>query len=623
TPDDFPTFPEAIVDTLTDRAKALLRILRVRPSQHAQFRNRTKLLALEPIARNVAVRRSNSDNRWILSTNTDMVFVPRRSASLADVAAALPDGYYALPRFEIPETLWESLDRHEPAAIIAAMSAWGRDFHLNEVVHAADPANRYDAPGDFQLMLRSDLWRIHGFHESMLLGWHVDSNLSKRLSLLPRRVGDVVDDIFGYHCDHTRQVTPMHGPEAPQNDLKIFVDDVTSADVPEQADTWGLAGEDVEEVNLDTTSRVYLQALQSAIPSPLVEPTHIDYTPEMHNRIDYSIDHVIPFLADIFASYRRDTIIGWLGAKKSFLERFAQVWKIMGFSEPIMVSKAAHWLEPHLPPGCAWASDDQIDERCQVFVFDFGRPDTEFPEQDWDITTDSIIESVERGVRRAVRFEQRRLEHPATVPRRFIGINTIHNTFQLLFTADVGAARTPIATRIRQGFVNKSRDPRDILRGGELDCMPEITLGPAGVYGAAPRPPYAKAIHAKLGVAGFIAFGAYVSLLPGRYEVTFEFFAERAVRGAALRVEVATDNGDRILAQQQVRPHEGLRRLERELRIQHAPLSCTLGFDVDAHGPTGDDGRIEFRVWSPGKTMLCLVAVRLRQVVLFSQLADE
>ena len=31
TPDDHPTFPEAIHDTLTDKAKKVMRVLRVRP----------------------------------------------------------------------------------------------------------------------------------------------------------------------------------------------------------------------------------------------------------------------------------------------------------------------------------------------------------------------------------------------------------------------------------------------------------------------------------------------------------------------------------------------------------------------------------------------------------------
>src|SRR6185436_3902842 len=77
TPDDFPTFPEAIADTLTEKAKQYLKILRVRPNVHARFAKRTHLVALEPVARNIAVRRSNPANRWILSTNTDMIFVPR------------------------------------------------------------------------------------------------------------------------------------------------------------------------------------------------------------------------------------------------------------------------------------------------------------------------------------------------------------------------------------------------------------------------------------------------------------------------------------------------------------------------------------------------------------------
>ena len=78
TPDDFPTFPEAIFDTLTKKAKNKLRILRVRPHEHNQiFGDRTHLKTLEPVARNVAIRRSNPKNKWVLSTNTDMIFVPR------------------------------------------------------------------------------------------------------------------------------------------------------------------------------------------------------------------------------------------------------------------------------------------------------------------------------------------------------------------------------------------------------------------------------------------------------------------------------------------------------------------------------------------------------------------
>ena len=66
TPDDFPTFPEAIQDTLSQRARQRLRIFRVRPHIHRRFSSKTRLVALEPISRNIALRRSNPANRWIL-----------------------------------------------------------------------------------------------------------------------------------------------------------------------------------------------------------------------------------------------------------------------------------------------------------------------------------------------------------------------------------------------------------------------------------------------------------------------------------------------------------------------------------------------------------------------------
>lgn len=94
TPNDIPTFPEAIQDTLTAHARALLRVFRVRPQLHDwSFRGKTPLAVIEGVSRNVAIRRSNPRNRWILSTNTDMVFVPRDGRSLTQIAADLADGF--------------------------------------------------------------------------------------------------------------------------------------------------------------------------------------------------------------------------------------------------------------------------------------------------------------------------------------------------------------------------------------------------------------------------------------------------------------------------------------------------------------------------------------------------
>ena len=78
TPDELPTFVEALADTLTDRCLGLLRVFRVPAEIHEQrFAARTHLPAIEPVARNAGVRRANPSNRWLLSTNTDMIFLPR------------------------------------------------------------------------------------------------------------------------------------------------------------------------------------------------------------------------------------------------------------------------------------------------------------------------------------------------------------------------------------------------------------------------------------------------------------------------------------------------------------------------------------------------------------------
>src|SRR5215207_8932634 len=184
TADSHPTFPEAIADTLTDKAKRRLRIFRVRPEHHASFAAKTHLPVLEPIARNVAIRRSNPANRWVLSTNTEMIFVPRVGNSLSKIVTDLPPGFYAIPRFELPETLWESFDRRNPVAVLHEVERWGWEGFLNDVARTAYDSILYDAPGDFQLVERSDLFAIDGFDESMLLGWHLDTNLFRRLTLL-------------------------------------------------------------------------------------------------------------------------------------------------------------------------------------------------------------------------------------------------------------------------------------------------------------------------------------------------------------------------------------------------------------------------------------------------------
>ncbi|MFX8782213.1 hypothetical protein ABTM76_20365, partial [Acinetobacter baumannii] len=78
--------------------------------------------------------------------------------------------------------LWERLDRRDPKGALKDIAASAPRFHLDEIVYGGYD-NLYEAPGDFQLFLRDDLFGIDGFDERMILGWHVDSNIARRMRI--------------------------------------------------------------------------------------------------------------------------------------------------------------------------------------------------------------------------------------------------------------------------------------------------------------------------------------------------------------------------------------------------------------------------------------------------------
>jgi hypothetical protein len=434
TPDDLPTFPEAIADTLTERARTLLRVLRVRPAQHGPFESKTHLVALEPVARNVAVRRSNPANRWILSTNTDMIFTTSRGKSLSAIAADLRDGFYHLPRFELPESLWEGFDRREPDEIIAQTSRWASRLHLEEIVHGSENIV-FDGPGDFQLALRDDLHRIHGFHEDMILGWHVDANLSRRMRLLRGRISSF-GGVKAYHCDHTRQSTQLHRYDRVQNDQVRFVDDVTDPTLPEQADFWGLAGQDVEEVDLsDNAGARWLRAIDGALPPGPRAPYEASYVAESYDDLDYEPSHVVPYVLDLLATVPIGSVIAYAGARTDTYTLIKACVEALGRGLRLITPPGFDWLDPAsmAPSVASWGVTPT------VFIVEFG---------------------VERAAGRLDRLD--RVMHlfdwlahyrPRDREARVVAINAIHNRFEGLVTSALNPTSTPFSTRVRQGYI--------------------------------------------------------------------------------------------------------------------------------------------------------------------------
>ena len=271
TPKRLPPFTTAIADLLTPKALSLVKILRVTDEMHNQhFGGRTHLPTVEPVARNVALTRSNPDNHWFLSTNTDMVFLVE-GGSLSDLVGGLSDAYYALPRFELPEVFWESLPRTRPIDALQTLSTWRSQFSLESRVNST-AFNRYDAPGDFQLAPRQTFLDIGGFEEEMLLGWHVDSNMAKRLWMHFGETKTLEQSVRGYHCNHTRSLTVHHGKVHQSNDLARFVDNITSPKALSAAPL-GLATETISlsECRLDKIGLLEL----SHFPEPFVSESDL------------------------------------------------------------------------------------------------------------------------------------------------------------------------------------------------------------------------------------------------------------------------------------------------------------------------------------------------------------
>lgn len=470
TPDDLPTFPEAIRDTLTPHARKLLRILRVRPASYEKFKNGTRMKVLEPLCRNVGIRRANPRNRWILNSNTDMVFVPTREGqSLSGTVLDLPDGLYELPRFEMPEMLWESLDRANPRQIMEQFRHWGRRLHLNEAV-LGNRENVFDGPGDFQLAPRHQLFAIHGMNEQMVLGWHVDSNLCRRLFLLNGTTHSLLDRCYAYHCDHTRVNTMMHTAEGgTQNDTRRFVYDVTSPYLPEQAATWGMPQEPVEEIRLsEEGSHRYCDVLERLLPGMSEPMLHSALFAESFNHgLLYDSRHVLPYLTDHLCQLPPDADIAYFGANLELLKLVADFRRGFGHTgrllyDPACVQSGGGRDVATLPETCVAQEAQALCDRAFAFCLDLWMGN--FP-----ATKNAFGFSVPSPSSEAARFGavmMRRLRdlarrekalydiNPART-RKFLFIGTQNTWFEGAATQFVNSILTPYSSYVRHGMIRK------------------------------------------------------------------------------------------------------------------------------------------------------------------------
>lgn len=362
TPDDLPTLPESILNNLTESAKQKLRVIRVRPDFHQQLAATTHLKIIEPVVRNIALRRSNPRNRWILSTNSDMVFVPLQGASLSDIAARLEDGFYQLPRFEIPEFLWEAVFTSplDPAANIDLLRQHANDYRLKTAT-TFSTLYRYDNPGDFQLALREDLYQIQGFDERMVLGWTVDSNLCKRMYLLRGDIDDLEGQVEAYHCNHTRKESVLHNQKSVYNCPKKFAEDVTTPYLHDQKTRWGYPDVMFEEVNLhETAFSKFSQTLLTLLSQSKAENNRILL--DADNDAQYDRQHIFPYIADHLATLHQQTDIAYIGFSREFADLLGAFWTEMEYTGRLVM--------PNLTEA------DKVPDSCRVVIVDMLPNDT-------------------------------------------------------------------------------------------------------------------------------------------------------------------------------------------------------------------------------------------------------
>ena len=326
TRDGLPTLPEALMDTLTEKARKHLRVFRIRPSLYEKYKRGSILPISESLSKNVAIRRSNPKNRWILSTTSDNVVIPRESQhSFSSLLYEIQDGLYELPRFSVPESLWGILDRSRPEEIQNNFRKWGDDFALHNSVLMDRPDIIYDNPGDFQLFPRVQAFRVKGFDERMIRCWHHDSNLARRLYLLNGKSHSFLDKAFCYHCDHTWEVDYLHKRELTEsdiNDLGQFIFNVTTPHWTDE-DDWGIPQEPLEEIKLDTSLGQTILSIFSLAKSEKktflqeeFQSTDSFNSVLLKNSLDFS-----PFFLNLIIHYSKIEMI-YIGSKPNEFQDF-------------------------------------------------------------------------------------------------------------------------------------------------------------------------------------------------------------------------------------------------------------------------------------------------------------
>ena len=315
TPIGYPVMPISIKDDLLPKTKSMLRIIRVPQSVHNLVSEGSNRALIEPLARNVGIRRASPNSKWILSTNTDILFASPSGKNFREIIENLEESLWLTFRFEIPEFVWDDLDRRDPVSTSEHVLQWYRDENiLNRIrVDSAIGADFLipDGVGDFQLATKS-LWeKTTGFPEEMKKGWHVDTRLSLQMRRIspnkPQLISD--SDLVIFHQNHLRNSTAYHG-FSETNPLSEVVKPYINSS------SWGLNENVLEEIDLNTQHGDIFKSLSSVQRDKSRGSLKSSDIGDISKRLDYDLARTRIFLADEISILAKGSLVHCYSANK-------------------------------------------------------------------------------------------------------------------------------------------------------------------------------------------------------------------------------------------------------------------------------------------------------------------
>jgi hypothetical protein len=299
----------------------------------------------------------------------------------------------------------------------------------------------------------------------MILGWHVDSNLCRRLYLRNGGTRSLVDQLFGYHCDHMRVATLAHRANRIENDLQAFFFRVDSPNVAEQSDSWGLPNVDIPEVDLARGPASRFAGSMAEILEPLDTPFREISAMAAWEELTYRSEHLVPYLGDQLVTLPETVAMTYVGCNGRMASLLSDLVRRLGFRLPLRAFR----LEKALDDGAAgWPSDlplvdfDKMMAESRLLIFDFGFDASTYPSYvgrrlgDWPAAPRQALGSVLDAMENAVVQDLDSGPSGNSQYRKYVTLNTISNVFEPLIADLLIAVPTPFGGRVRHGLIDRS-----------------------------------------------------------------------------------------------------------------------------------------------------------------------